>query len=315
MRPDRASKTAEIAAAVRAAHLIYDRPVVFRDAYALAFTSPFWRTIARSRILYGLVVKRILAVLRPVHGQILGRARYCEDQLERAIASGVCQYVIIGAGLDSFALRRPDLVDRLTVFELDSPASQKSKRRRVIEVSGNIPKNLVFVPVDFERETAAQALRKSSFNPGAAAFFSWLGTTHYLSPGAVFATLGSVAQYAAKGSQIVFDYSVHDELLCGNNRTEVDALKRFVAKHGEPIVSSFDPEKFLQDVCQVGFSLIEDLSHNELMMRYFSGRRDDLRPAAFSHVAHFRVGRSDAHDSDHLAQHASPGGMPQAVHS
>jgi len=220
--------------------------------------------------------------------KILGRARYCEDMLAKAIASGIGQYLIIGAGLDSFALRHPELAPCLTVFELDHPASQGSKRRRVVELTGGVAENLVLVPVDFERETVADALRRSSFAPTEPAFVSWLGTRHYLSAEAVYATLSAVGQYAAKGSEIVFDYGVRGDMLAVADRDELETLKRFVAERGEPFASSFDPVTITKRVAELGFTLVEDLSHEQQMNRYFADRPDGLSPAAFSRIAHFR---------------------------
>ena len=159
MAPNRASKTAEAVAAARAAHFFYDDPIVFRDPFAIQLTSPIWRTIVNNRFLHWLVIVKLLSLLRPIHGWVLARARYNEEQLDKAIAKGIKQYVIIGAGLDSFVLRRPELADKLKVFELDHPASQEIKRQRLLDITGSIPKNLVFVPVDFKKATIADALR------------------------------------------------------------------------------------------------------------------------------------------------------------
>jgi methyltransferase (TIGR00027 family) len=205
------------------------------------------------------------------------------------MAAGIRQYVIVGAGLDSFGLRHPELAGSLNVFELDHPASQESKRHRVIELTGEMPKNIVFVPVDFEKETVADALRRSSFAPTEQAFFSWLGTTHYLSAESVYATLGAISHFAVEGSEVVFDYGVRGDLLADTDRKELDVLKRFVAKRGEPLVSSFDPEIFATKIFELGFTLIEDLSYEQQKSRYFANRTDDLRPAAFSRIAHYRI--------------------------
>ena len=290
MRSNQASKTAELAAAVRAAHLIYDSPVVFRDEFAIGLTSPFWRIISQSRILHQIVVNKLLATLRPVHGQVLGRARYCEDALIKAVAAGIRQYVIVGAGLDSFGLRHPELSGSLKIFELDHPASQESKRHRVIKLTGEIPRNIAFVPVDFEMETVADALRRSSFVPTQPAFFSWLGTIHYLPTESVYATLDSISKFALAGSEIVFDYGIGGDMLRDADREALAELKRFVAKRGEPIISSFDPKILAMKTCELGFTLIEDMSYEQQVLRYFANRTDDLRPAAFSRIAHYRVG-------------------------
>ena len=118
MNARRASKTAEVVAAVRAAHLLYDTPVVVSDPYAIDLTNNIWRSLVRHRVAYQFVAGRLLKVLRPIRGQILGRARYCDELLDATIKRGVKQCVIVGAGLDSLALRRSELAKTLTVYEL-----------------------------------------------------------------------------------------------------------------------------------------------------------------------------------------------------
>ncbi len=172
MEKGKPSRTAEFVAAVRAAHRLYDRPLLFEDSFAIQLTSARWRIICKNRLLHWLVMKKILGALRPLHGQILARSRYAEDHLDEAFSAGVRQYVLIGAGLDSFALRRQDVISSLKVYELDHPATQRAKRERLAQLRIPMPTNLEFVPVDLERETIAQALARSSYSPTSRAFFS-----------------------------------------------------------------------------------------------------------------------------------------------
>lgn len=289
MKQDRRSRTAEAAAAARANHILRDHPVVFEDPFAIQLTSPGWRAICNSGILSRLVMKRLFGALRPVRAQILGRSRYAEDQLEKALTAGVGQYVIVSAGLDSFALRRRDLAARVKVYELDHPASQQSKRNRLAQLNIGLPENHEFIPVDFERESISDALERSSYSREQRTFFSWLGTTVYLSRDAIFRTLESIASFAAPGSEIVFDYAIPRECLDPEDLPMIEELERFTARRGEPIISLFDPETFPQEVCELGFELIENLSPNEQESRYFNGRSDGLRPMPSSYFAHFRV--------------------------
>jgi O-methyltransferase involved in polyketide biosynthesis len=164
MRSRQRSKTADAAAATRAAHRLYDRPVVFDDAFALDLTSAGWRRICQNRLPHWLIMEKALGALRPVAGQVLSRAQYAEDCLEEAVAEEIDQYVIIGAGHDSFVLRRPDLASRLTVFELDHPDTQHAKRDRLASLGQEIPGQLEFVPIDFESEAIESALARSSFS-------------------------------------------------------------------------------------------------------------------------------------------------------
>lgn len=289
MNPRRASKTAEVVAAVRAAHLLYDAPVVFTDPYAIHLTSPLWRFLARHRLAYRFVAECLLKVLRPVRGQILGRARYCDELLDAAIKRGITQCIIVGAGLDSLALRRPDLADTLTIYELDHPNSQAVKRQRLQGISNKLPHNLVFVPADFERVTVLHALQSTAFQTKEPAFFSWLGTTLYLSPEAIFATLTDIATHAAPSSELLLDYSMSDHLLTGIDKKELIALKKYVARLGEPFRANFSPDELVAKVTDLGYRILEHLSYRDQCARFFSNRSDDLRPAAFSNFLHLAV--------------------------
>lgn len=164
MKETQRSRTAEAAAAVRAAHLLHDRPVILADPFAIRLTSHTWRLICRSALLHWLVVRKLLSPLRPVHGQILGRARYAEEKLEEAVRQGVSQYVILGAGLDSFALRRADLSSTLRIYEVDHAATQRSKRNRLTDLCLPVPDNLEFVPVDLEHGSLRDALAASTYS-------------------------------------------------------------------------------------------------------------------------------------------------------
>ncbi|MBK7662131.1 MAG: class I SAM-dependent methyltransferase [Sterolibacteriaceae bacterium] len=216
------------------------------------------------------------------------RARFSEDALHAAIARGVRQYVIVGAGLDTFALRQPGLADRLTVFELDHPASQNLKRK-LIERIGPVPRNLEFVEADFERESVGEALQKSCFDPAEPCFLSWLGTTFYLTEAATLATLCSITDCAAPGSELVFDFCVPEESLGPHDRAELAALKRLAARRGEPFVSSFLPAQLAERISGLGLELIEHASPDALERRYFANRGDGFRPSHFAWLAHVKV--------------------------
>ena len=209
VKEEQASRTSDSAAALRAVHLIrHGEPNIFEDPYAMRLTSRRWQRIIGRGFLYWLFFKNdfFYGWIHPVIGEVVARARYAEEQLELAIREGVSQYVLLGAGMDSFALRRPDLAESVVLFEVDHPATQQLKKKRLSQLGIPKPKNLVFVPVDFEQESLTDGLSKSSFSTGVPAFFSWLGTTMYLKKNAVLQTLEGVASCAEKGSRIVFDY-------------------------------------------------------------------------------------------------------------
>ncbi|MGH9392472.1 MAG: class I SAM-dependent methyltransferase [Vicinamibacteria bacterium] len=270
------SRTAEVAAAFRAYHLIRDRPAVFEDPIAVRLIGPYLRILVTFPFLSRLLFERGNPWILPLRGQVMARARYAEDRLAGAIARGTKQYVIVGAGLDSFALRRTELRDRLQVFELDHPASQQWKLSRIRAAGFTVPENLKFVPVDFEKETIAEALLRSEYRRGEAAFFSWLGTTYYISREAVMVTLKSIASIAAPGSEIVFDYGMPEERLGAQDRRLAAWVKRRTARVGEPITTFFDPEDLSRDLENLGLKVLENLTGEEQRARYFAGRTDGL---------------------------------------
>jgi methyltransferase (TIGR00027 family) len=138
---------------------------------------------------------------------VINRARYTEDTLEEAVRQGVKQYVILGAGMDTFAFRRSEMLEKLEVFEVDHPATQKFKLQRLAELEWEHPAKLHFIPIDFTKESLVTALTRSlSYDPNVKSFFSWLGVTPYLTQEEVFATLRSIAEVTPAKSIIVFDY-------------------------------------------------------------------------------------------------------------
>ena len=289
MQEQHHSKTAEAAAMARAAHRRYDRPIVFDDSYALALTSPFWRLVCRVPALHWLILKKIMRPLRPVMGQVVSRARYTEDCLEAAITRGVNQYVVVGAGLDSFALRRSDLLQRIDVFELDHPATQSEKRERIQQLGISLPDRLHFIPIDFEKQSLEKALSDSAFSREKRAFFSWLGTAPYLPAEIVLEVLRSISSYAAPRSELVFDYAVPASMLSPDALQTVRSLKKFTSRRDEPLRSAFFPSTLCERLAQFGFTVVENLSPEEQNERYFSNRDDELQSFPASYYLHAKI--------------------------
>jgi methyltransferase (TIGR00027 family) len=201
------------------------------------------------------------------------RSRYTEDELARTVAHGVAQYVVLGAGLDTFAYRNPHA--GLQVFEVDHPATQAWKREQLQAANIAIPASLTFVPIDFEQQSLADGLAQSGFNASAAAFFSWLGVTPYLTREACMITLNHIARMPA-GSGVVFDFAVDPALLNVGQRQALDALSQRVARYGEPFQLFFDPAKLQDELNAMGFHRTEFLQGKELNARYFKDREDGL---------------------------------------
>jgi methyltransferase (TIGR00027 family) len=290
MKKNRHSRTAIIVAVVRALHTAFERPVVFDDPYACALAGPLWRIVAKSKICYWIGTRIIYNGMDPIRRQIVARARYCEDHLEKAVASDIHQYVIIGAGFDAFVLRRKDLVDILSVFELDHPASQQAKKNRLKQLRLALPEKHEFVGIDFEKQGLCEALARSSYSPQHPAFFSWLGTVHYLTPQTVLNTLNAIAACAYPGSELVLDYAGAQGLTALPDGKMVKKLKRFTDRRKEPILSMFEPDQFKEMISQAGFNLLENLSPEDQARRYFSLSDGTTLSMPGSYFAHLRLG-------------------------
>jgi methyltransferase (TIGR00027 family) len=286
MREGHHSQTADTVAVSRALHRLSGAPVVFDDPYAIHLTSPRLRHLATNPILrwlYDLVLGELTKVIGVVHA----RARFAEDLLAESMAAGLDQYVLVGAGMDSFAIRC-ELPPGFRVFELDHPATQALKRERLAEIDVKLPDGLEFVPVDFERETVAQALAKTTYSPERVAFFSWLGVVPYLTEEAIFDCVESMASVSAPGSPLVFEFGILREQVAAADQAVVKKLHRFTSRRGEPLISFFDPEDLIRRVSERGFELVQLLSPEEQNARYFAGRSDGLRAMPGAYLAHFR---------------------------
>jgi methyltransferase (TIGR00027 family) len=264
------SRTAYMVAMRRAAHQLFDHPKVLDDPIAL----PILGGAAEAR----LRIERRFAnrIGRRVRASMAARSRYAEDQLGAAVARGARQYVILGAGLDTFAYRNPYEQQGLRVFEADHPATQAWKQQRLRAVGIAIPASLTFVPVDFEHQTLPEALRGAGFESRQPAFFSWLGVTMYLARDTVLSTLQFIAS-CAEGSGVAFDYIVPRESLGWTRRFVFDAMARRVGRAGEPFRTFFLAEELTVELARVGFRTIENIGGKEINARYFSGRTDGLR--------------------------------------
>ena len=289
MKEGRPSATAERVAQRRAAHQLLDRPAVFEDPLALRILGPQAAAALEADPLR-LESGRISPYLRAF---LAARSRFAEDRLAGAVEAGARQYVVLGAGLDTFAYRNLHAAAGLHVFEVDHPSTQAWKRTRLEEAGIAVPASLTFVALDFETRTLAAALQEAGFRAETRAFVSWLGVTMYLELGAVLATLASLAALMCAGSEVVLDYAIARSSLGALQRAVFDALAARVAAVGEPWRSAFTPETLAADLRALGFAELEDLGPDELNARYFAGRRDRLRVGSLAHLLRARVG----HDS------------------
>jgi methyltransferase (TIGR00027 family) len=301
MKDEQVSRTAQMTAYSRGHHSRNDAPVIFDDFLAFDLLGRDARCS---------IENTLMATLRSVNPEaaasfngddsaiswlmqssaaapiVLGRARYAEEYLELAVEQGARQYVLMGAGLDTFAFRFPELLTDLHVFELDHPATQEHKRRRLDELGWELSNNLHFIPVDFTRSRLVDVLETSGFNAQVPTFFSWLGVTYYLSRNEVMTMLQDIAGIAAPGSSIVFDYLDDDAYAAKLAAPRVQRMIDMVRDLGEPMVSGFDPYALEGVLTRVGLTLVEDLSPTDIHKRYFMGRTDHYRACEHAHFAY-----------------------------
>jgi methyltransferase (TIGR00027 family) len=292
--------TAQMTAYCRWHHERYDRPLIFGDRLAGEILGDEGRCMVETLLLGSMArFNPVAAAAFPNREAalawlmqsaasssiVLPRARYAEDALERAIAAGVRQYVILGAGLDTFAFRRLDLLERVTVFEVDHPASQAAKRGRIAELGWHCPANLHFVAMDFTCDSLAGALMRVPFDPSQRTFCSWLGVSYYLDDATVRATLRQIAQVVPPGSELVFDYL---DLAAFRQNTAAPRVIRMLAsvrELGEPMVSGFDALTLTLTLAECGFDVLENLGPLDIQRCFFLGRIDHHRACEHVHFA------------------------------
>ena len=265
MEHGRASRTALRVALRRAVHQVLDRPPVLNDPVAAPLLGPQFAYDA---------AREAHPIARAFRAFMAARSRFAEDQLALAVANGVAQYAILGAGLDTFAYRNP--FSSLRVFEVDFPATQEVKRAMLGEGGIAIPAGLTFVPLDFEHKTLGEGLGDAGFDANQPAFFSWLGVVPYLTTEAFRETLRAVARFPA-GTGICFDYGISPASLGPLQRQAFDALASRVAAAGEPFQLFFTPLELEAELERAGFHRTEQRDADALNALYFAGRSDGLR--------------------------------------
>ena len=219
----------------------------------------------------------------------LCRAAYTEQALKTTVLTGTKQYVILGAGLDTFAFREPEFLSKYKVFEVDHPLTQADKRERITRAGWTVSDNLTFVSVDFAEDSLAERLTAAGFDPSVKSFFSWLGVTYYLSAKSIEKTLAELSSLCADGSTLVFDYP--DENFFDAHEKRVQNTIMMAKAGGEPMQSAFsygELEKLLQ---KHGFLIYELLTPNDIQRDIIGKAGADLK--AFEHVNYCLAVRKD----------------------
>jgi methyltransferase (TIGR00027 family) len=254
----------------RALHVEVDAPpYVFEDTLGLRLAAPdeAWRSRPD-----------MSPFTRPFRASIVARARFLEDLVAQQAGAGVGQYVILGAGLDTFVQRRPELASSMVVFEIDRPLPQAWKRQRLLELGLGIPSCLRFVPVDFEAGDGWwERLLASGFEVSQPAVVASTGVSMYLTQAANMATLRQVAALAP-GSTLVMSFMLPIELADPEVRPGIERAAAGARANGTPFISFFTPPQMLDLARAAGFRDVQHVSAATLAQRYFAGRSDGLRP-------------------------------------
>jgi methyltransferase (TIGR00027 family) len=275
MQPGRPSLTALGAARLRAAHQVLDGASILADPLAARILGADNETSLAHAQAHPLGPR--------LRWFIAARSRIAEDALKVAVDNGARQLVVLGAGLDTLAYRT-ELAEDLRIFEVDHPATQAWKRGKLVAAAIAVPDALTFVPVDFERQTLADALEAAGFDQDARTFFSWLGVAPYLTEQAVFSTLAFIAGLPG-GGEVVFDYVNPAATIAPAGRIAHQALSERVATLGERIQSYFDTGWLCKELGAIGFGLVDDSGPEHIAARFFPDA-DPSTPGRGGHIMH-----------------------------
>lgn len=256
------SLSAETVAVLRAAHQTLDQPVIHADPLAFRIIGPQARTWLEKN----LPVQDI-AWVRAARLMLATRSRLCEEELQRLVERGTTQYVVLGAGLDTSAYRLTELAARVTIFEVDEPATQAWKVERLQEAGIPVPENLRFVPVDFKEGTLAGELAAAGFDRTRPAFFSWLGVSYYLPLDAILDLMRFIARHEAP-AEVIFDIAMEEGAVTPDAREHYRYFRGEMAKTAEPWRTWLDPHPFRETLLGVGFTDVEMIDSNKAVHRY-----------------------------------------------
>jgi methyltransferase (TIGR00027 family) len=266
----------------RAAHQLLDVPVVLKDPLALKIVGAT-RPEERAR----LSAREQGRLSRTLRAFVAARARVVEDEIARGAAAGLTQYVVLGAGLDTFAYRNP-FSPQLRVFEVDHEATQSWKRESLAAAGIAAEGMVTFVTVNFEVDDVFARLADAGWDSTTPTLFACLGVTMYLETETVAQMLRGLGRQVP-GSAVIVDYAIAPSLLGPVEQLVFEEFAKRVAAAGEPWVSSFAPAAFAQQVRDAGFTQVEDFGPDDLNGRYFSERTDGMRVGTLAHIIKARV--------------------------
>ncbi len=265
--PVNSVSTADLVAAARAMHMRDPTPI-FEDPYAHVLCGWFFGLVLRFRPLEYLLNKLVLDAVKPTAMCVVMRARYAEQTLERAVQQGIRQYVIIGAGMDSFAFRRADLLEHIDSFEIDHPVTQGKKLHRIRRAGLAVPPHHHFVEADLTQVSPVAALSGSSFDMGRLSFMSLLGVAYYLTRATLSATARSLSDGLPTGTYLVFDYLLDEESSDSAALPLRTKMLDFVEKRGEPMRASYSLDQMNDLMVDAGFETVENFKITDVEDSY-----------------------------------------------
>jgi methyltransferase (TIGR00027 family) len=301
LNPSTASRTALATSLMRALHSRSDPVPLLSDTWGDRLVPESAKAALRQLAMERIAKAKPGVILDGVEGLELGlrsnaayadvilRSRYMEDALKEAVARGIRQYVIIGAGFDSFICRRPAWAAGVTIIEVDHPSTQRLKRERLAACGVALPRSVEFVEADLSMESLGSALARSSFRVDHLTFFSWLGVTMYLTREANLNALRSIATCAPAGSQLVFTYV--DEAVLSPDQASDESFRRLmtdVSAAGEAFRSGFDVQTMSKKLLETRLLLLEDVDGDQAASRYDPEGQNAFRTAAAAHIVHAR---------------------------
>jgi methyltransferase (TIGR00027 family) len=266
MRAGKASRTAELSAAYRALDTSLNAEPILGDPFAGRMVRLSWRIPVQSSVVRALYFRFVMD-LRPAMITFTGRSRIAEDVLAAKAEQGPVQWVLLGAGLDTFAWRHPEHA-AVPQFELDHPDTQTHKRAEIERLGLRAPEAHRFVPIDFEQTSIPDALAGAGFDRDIPAVFAWLGVTYYLTRDAITRTLADVASIAAPGSALIFDYRLPDSYISERDRPIQKRGDAAVAKWGEPHMSKLEPAEWPPLAAATGWRVESDIGDDVLSERF-----------------------------------------------
>jgi methyltransferase (TIGR00027 family) len=225
---------------------------------------------------------------KPLRAGLVLSSRFAEDQLEIAVAAGIEQYVILGAGLDTFAFRQPAWARTICIIEMDHPPTLEFKRERLASRGIHIPNNVELCPIDFEHTTLSDGLAATTFDFSRPSFFSWLSVTQYLTESSIEATLRFILMMPSP-TQIVFTFVPPDECLAPSTLSSLKPIAAVATAVGEPWITRFRPEQWKEWLLKLGFSSVFHLTPELANDRYFMGRTDGLQASEDAQLIHATV--------------------------